>query len=343
MKKKLLATLLTLSLVAMSLSGCGGGSGDAAGDSESGDSTGAEQIVLRASSSTAPTHPYNEGLKKYAELVAERSNNTIKIDIFDSAQLGDERANIEDLQMGTLDIAVSSTGPLGNFEPSFLILDLPYLFTDYDHAHAVLDGSVGQELITKLEPLGIIGGAFWENGFREMTNSVRPINTPADCKGLKLRCMENQAHMAAFSALGMDPTPMAWSEVFTALQQGVIDGQENPIAVIYSSKINEVQPYLAVTNHVYSAAMILFSKKVMDGLTEDQQKILLDAAKEVADYERGLCEDNEAGQIAEMEKAGLQVTYPDVKPFQDALEGVYADFAKQFGQENIDAIRNYSY
>lgn len=342
MKKKLLVILLAVSLAAMGLAGCGG-TNDTGDTDSNGDTGTAEQIVLRASSSTAPTHPYNEGLRKFAELVAERSDGAIEIDIFDSAQLGDERANIEDLQLGTLDIAVSSTGPLGNFESSFLILDLPYLFTDYDHAHAVLDGSVGQELIAKLEPLGIIGGAFWENGFREMTNSVRPINTPEDCKGLKLRCMENQAHMAAFSALGMDPTPMAWSEVFTALQQGVIDGQENPIAVIYSSKINEVQPYLAVTNHVYSAAMILFSKKVMDGLSEDQQAILLDAAKEVADYERGLCEDNEAGQIAEMEEAGLQVTYPDVKPFQDALQGVYTEFAKQFGQENIDAIKNYSY
>ncbi|MGE4354152.1 MAG: TRAP transporter substrate-binding protein [Oscillospiraceae bacterium] len=347
--KRFLASFICFAFV-LSLSACGGSTGGGAdnttapaGDTGDGGSTPAETITLRASSSTAPTHPYNLGLEKFAELVSERSNGTIKIDIFPSAQLGDERANIEDLQMGTLDIAVSSTGPLGNFESSFLILDLPYLFSSYEHAHAVLDGEIGQGLIDKLDALGIVGGAFWENGFREITNSKRAINTPEDCKGLKLRCMENQAHIAAFSALGMDPTPMAWSEVFAALQQGVIDGQENPIAVIYSQKLYEIQDYLAITNHVYSAAMILFSKSVMEKLTAEQQQILLDASKEVADYERSLCEDSETEQIAEMEKAGVTVTYPDITAFQTALEGVYTDFADEFGQENIDAIRNYAY
>lgn len=340
--KKVLAMILCLAMV-LSLAACGGSdSSSASSDDGAAESTG-EVITLRASSSTAPTHPYNVGLEKFAELVAERTNGAIKIDIFPSAQLGDERANIEDLQMGTLDIAVSSTGPLGNFVSDYLILDLPYLFSNYEHAHAVLDGEIGENLKAQLTDLGIVGGAFWENGFRQMTNSKHPINTPADCAGLKLRCMENQAHIAAFSALGMDPTPMAWSEVFTAMQQGVIDGQENPIAVIYSNAVYEAQDYLAITNHVYSAAMILFSQATMSKLTEEQQQILLDAAQEVADYERSLCEDSEAEQIAEMETKGLQVTYPEIAPFQEALEGVYVDFADQFGQENIDAIRNFAY
>ena len=340
--KKVLAMILSLAMV-LSLAACGGSDSSASTDDGAATEESTEVITLRASSSTAPTHPYNVGLEKFAELVAERTNGQIKIDIFPSAQLGDERANIEDLQMGTLDIAVSSTGPLGNFVEDFLILDLPYLFSNYEHAHAVLDGEVGEGLKAQLTDLGIVGGAFWENGFRQMTNSKLAINTPADCAGLKLRCMENQAHIAAFSALGMDPTPMAWSEVFTALQQGVIDGQENPIAVIYSNAVYEAQAHLAITNHVYSAAMILFSQATMDKLTAEQQQILLDAAQECADYERSLCEDSEAEQIAEMESKGLQVTYPEIAPFQDALSGVYAQFAEQFGQENIDAIRNYAY
>ena len=340
--KKVLAMILSLAMV-LSLAACGGSDSSASTDDGAATEESTEVITLRASSSTAPTHPYNVGLEKFAELVAERTNGQIKVDIFPSAQLGDERANIEDLQMGTLDIAVSSTGPLGNFVEDFLILDLPYLFSDYEHAHAVLDGEVGEGLKAQLTDLGIVGGAFWENGFRHMTNSKLPINTPADCAGLKLRCMENQAHIAAFSALGMDPTPMAWSEVFTALQQGVIDGQENPIAVIYSNAVYEAQAHLAITNHVYSAAMILFSQATMDKLTAEQQQILLDAAQECASYERSLCEDGEAEQIAEMESKGLQVTYPEIAPFQDALSGVYAQFAEQFGQENIDAIRNYAY
>ena len=176
-----------------------------------------------------------------------------------------------------------------------------------------------------------------------MTNSKRPINSVADCAGLKLRCMENQVHMDAFTALGMDPTPMAWSEVFTALQQGVIDGQENPIAVIYSNKVYEAQEHLAITNHVYSPAMILFSKTVFEGLDPAYQTALLEAAQEAAAFERSACEDSEADQIAEMEAAGMKVTYPDTAEFQAAMAPVYEKYAEQFGQENIDAIVNFEY
>ena len=336
--KKIAALILSLAML-LALSACGGGGqtpqGSAGGDGAT--------IVLRASHSCANTHPYQLGLERFAELVKEKTNGAVEIDIFHSAQLGDERANIEDLQMGTLDIAVSSTGPLGNFVEDFLILDLPFLFTSYDHAHAVLDGEIGQNLLAKLDNVGIVGGAFWENGFREMTNSKHPINSVADCAGLKLRCMENQVHMDAFSALGMDPTPMAWSEVFTSLQQKVIDGQENPIAVIYSNAVYEAQDYLAITNHVYSPSVILFSKAVFDKLDPAYQTALMEAAAEAADYERSCCEDNEVAQISEMEEKGLQVTYPDVTEFQAAMAPVYEKYAPQFGQENIDAIVNYQY
>lgn len=339
---KRLLTILLCASMALGMTACGGG--DKPADTAAPPETAGEgtAVTLRASSSTAPSHPYNLGLERFAELVDQRTGGGVKIEIFPNAQLGDERANIEDLQMGTLDIAVTSTGPLGNFLEDYLILDLPYLFSGYDHAHAVLDGEIGQALMEELGTLNIVGGAFWENGFRQMTNSKRPIHTPADCAGLKLRCMENQAHMAAFSALDMDPTPMAWSEVFTALQQGTIDGQENPIAVIYSNAIYETQAHLAITNHVYSAALILFSQSAMDKLTPEQQEVLLTAAREVADYERSQCEDGEAEQIAKMQEAGCQVTYPDISAFQEALSGVYTTFAQQFGQDRIDEIRNYA-
>ena len=336
--KKIAALILSLAML-LALSACGSGGqtpqGSAGGDGAT--------SVLRASHSCANTHPYQLGLERFAELVKEKTNGAVEIDIFHSAQLGDERANIEDLQMGTLDIAVSSTGPLGNFVEDFLILDLPFLFTSYDHAHAVLDGEIGQNLLAKLDNVGIVGGAFWENGFREMTNSKHPINSVADCAGLKLRCMENQVHMDAFTALGMDPTPMAWSEVFTSLQQKVIDGQENPIAVIYSNAVYEAQDYMAITNHVYSPSVILFSKAVFDKLDPAYQTALMEAAAEAADYERSCCEDNEVAQISEMEEKGLQVTYPDVTEFQAAMAPVYEKYAPQFGQENIDAIVNYQY
>ena len=336
--KKIAALILSLAML-LALSACGSGGqtpqGSAGGDGAT--------IVLRASHSCANTHPYPLGLERFAELVTEQTNGAVESDIFHAAQLGGARANLEDLQMGTLDIAVSSTGPLGNFVEDFLILDLPFLFTSYDHAHAVLDGEIGQNLLAKLDNVGIVGGAFWENGFREMTNSKHPINSVADCAGLKLRCMENQVHMDAFTALGMDPTPMAWSEVFTSLQQKVIDGQENPIAVIYSNAVYEAQDYMAITNHVYSPSVILFSKAVFDKLDPAYQTALMEAAAEAADYERSCCEDNEVAQISEMEEKGLQVTYPDVTEFQAAMAPVYEKYAPQFGQENIDAIVNYQY
>lgn len=337
--KKIAALILSLAML-LALSACGSQNNAQGSAASGGDGA---TIVLRASHSCANTHPYQLGLERFAELVKEKTNGAVEIDIFHSAQLGDERANIEDLQMGTLDIAVSSTGPLGNFVEDFLILDLPFLFTGYDHAHAVLDGEIGQNLLAKLDNIGIVGGAFWENGFREMTNSKHPINSVADCAGLKLRCMENQVHMDAFSALGMDPTPMAWSEVFTSLQQKVIDGQENPIAVIYSNAVYEAQDYMAITNHVYSPSVILFSKAVFDKLDPAYQTALMEAAAEAADYERSCCEDNEVAQISEMEEKGLQVTYPDVTEFQAAMAPVYEKYAPQFGQENIDAIVNYQY
>lgn len=337
--KKIAALILSLAML-LALSACGSQNNAQGSAASGGDGA---TIVLQASHSCANTHPYQLGLERFAELVKEKTNGAVEIDIFHSAQLGDERANIEDLQMGTLDIAVSSTGPLGNFVEDFLILDLPFLFTGYDHAHAVLDGEIGQNLLAKLDNIGIVGGAFWENGFREMTNSKHPINSVADCAGLKLRCMENQVHMDAFSALGMDPTPMAWSEVFTSLQQKVIDGQENPIAVIYSNAVYEAQDYMAITNHVYSPSVILFSKAVFEKLDPAYQTALMEAAAEAADYERSCCEDNEVAQISEMEEKGLQVTYPDVTEFQAAMAPVYEKYAPQFGQENIDAIVNYQY
>lgn len=301
----------------------------------------ADPIKLRLSHSVAPTSPYHLGSMKFAELVAEKTNGEIAVDVFHSAQLGDERANIEDLQMGTLDIAVSSTGPLGNFVQDFLILDLPFLFRDYAHAHAVLDGPIGGELAAKLADIDVIGGAFWENGFREMTNSKRPINSVEDCKGLKLRCQENQVHIDAFAALGFDPTPMAWSEVFTSLQQGVIDGQENPISIIHSLGVYEAQEHLALTNHVYSPTMILFAKSTFEKLTPEQQNALMEAAKEAAVFERKQCEDGEASQIADMESKGIKVSRPDTTEFQKAMAPVYEKYAQRFGQDKIDAIVNF--
>jgi tripartite ATP-independent periplasmic transporter solute receptor, DctP family len=195
-------------------------------------------VVLKAGHAVDPSHPYHRGLVEFARLIENRTNGKYRIDLYPSAQLGNERDMIEGLQLGTLDLVVTSTGPVSNFVPRMGVVDLPYLFKNRQHAYTVLDGPIGESLLEGFKGNGIVGLAFWENGFRCLTNSRRPIKTPEDVKGLKIRTMEN---IATFKCLGASPTPMAWSEVFTSLQQGVLDGQENPISIIYHQRIYEVQ------------------------------------------------------------------------------------------------------
>jgi tripartite ATP-independent transporter DctP family solute receptor len=295
-------------------------------------------VVLKLGHAVAPEHPYHLGAVKFSELVAQRTNNKVKIDVYPSTQLGNERDMVEGLQLGTIDLVVTSTGPLGGFVPKMFVVDLPFLFRDREHAYKVLDGPNGRDLLDAFSAKGIKGLAFWENGFRQITNNVRPIEKPEDLKGIKIRTMENKVHLASFKAFGASPTPMAWSEVYTALQQKTIDAQENPIAIIYHQKIFEVQKYLALTGHFYSPTPLLMSLKVFDSLPKDIQKIMLDTAIECATYERNLLRDSEAKQIAEVKAKGMQVTTPNKKPFQDAAAPVYKEFEAQFGKETIDKI-----
>jgi len=298
----------------------------------------AQTINLKLGHAVAPEHPYHLGAVKFAELVAQRTSNKVKIDVYPSTQLGNERDMVEGLQLGTIDLVVTSTGPLGGFVPRMFVVDLPFLFRDREHAYKVLDGPIGRELLDAFSPKEIKGLAFWENGFRQITNNVRPIEKPEDLKGIKIRTMENKVHLAAFRAFGASPTPMAWSEVYTALQQKTIDGQENPIAIIYTQKVYEVQKYLTLTGHFYSPTPLLMSLKVFNALPRDTQKIFLDTAIECATYERNLLRDSEAKQLADVKAKGMQLTTPNKKPFQDAAASVYREFEGQFGKEMIDKI-----
>jgi tripartite ATP-independent transporter DctP family solute receptor len=295
-------------------------------------------VVLKLGHAVAPEHPYHLGAVRYSELIAQRTKSKVKIDVYPSTQLGNERDMVEGLQLGTIDLVVTSTGPLGGFVPRMFVVDLPFLFRDREHAYKVLDGRIGRELLDAFSAKGIRGLAFWENGFRQITNSVRPIEKPEDLKGIKIRTMENKVHLSAFRAFGASPTPMAWSEVYTALQQKTIDAQENPIAIIYFQKIYEVQKYLALTGHFYSPTPLLMSLKAFNNLPRNIQKIMLDTAMECATYERNLLRDNEAKQLAEIKAKGMQVTLPNKKPFQDAAAPVYKEFESQFGKETIDRI-----
>jgi len=299
----------------------------------------AAEFDLVEAHTTTQDHPYTLGMVRFAQLVRERTGGRVDIRIHHSRQLGDERQVVEGLQLGTVHLAVSSTGPLGGFVPDINVLDLPFLFRDASHAYKVLDGDIGRGLLEKFEAVGIKGLAFWENGFRHITTAKKPITRPTDLKGLKIRVMENRVHQAAFRQLGADATPMAWGEVFTSLQQGLLDAQENPIPIVSTFKLYEVQKFLALTGHVYSPAPVLLSKKSWDRMPSDIQKILLDTAVEVAKIQRQLNRTQEQKQLGELKAKGMTVVEePDRAAFREAMKPVFEQFQGQFGTGLVQRI-----
>ena len=247
---------------------------------------------------------------------------------------------IESVQLGTQDLVNTSTGPLGNFVSDTKVVDIPFLFRDYDHARKVMDGPIGQDILKKMPAKGLIGLAWTENGFRHMTNNKRPIVTASDAAGLKVRTMENKVHMDGYKTFSLLPTPMAFPELFGALQQGTVDGQENPIPVILSSKFAQVQKHLSLTGHVYSPAVLILSPKVWDKLAEPDRKVFVAAAQAAAVAQRKRVNDDEATGIAQLKKDGMQVVEKvDGDSFRKAVAPAYANFAKEFGADRIAAIQ----
>lgn len=285
---------------------------------------------------------YGQGAEAFAQEIEKLSNGKYKISIKPSGVLGGERDVIEGLQFGTIDLTISSTGPIGNFVPEVYALDFPFLFKSYEHAHKVLDGKIGNELLKKFEPKGLIGLSWSENGFRHLTNSKRAVRTPEDMKGLKLRTMENEVHMSAFKDLGAAPTPMSFTELFTALQQKTVDGQENPIPVITSSKFYEVQKNLTLTGHVYSPAVILMSKISWDGLNKQEKEWFKQAAKTSSAATRAAVAKMEIDGIELLKKEGVTVIDNiDKESFSKAVAGTYDKYAPKYGAELIAEIQNY--
>lgn len=288
----------------------------------------------------SPTSHYGLGAEAFIDTLTELSGGAFTGEQAPAGQLGGERDMIEGLQIGSLDVVITSTGPLGNFVPEVYALDLPFLFRDYDHARAVLDGEIGQELLAKIDENNLVGLGWSENGFRHVTNSQRPVRTPADLEGLKLRTMENRVHMEAFSEMGAAPTPMAFPELFAALQQGVVDGQENPITVITASKFWEVQGHASLTGHVYSPVAILASPILMDGLTEEQRGWFYEAAKASAAATRAEVNRLEEAGVALLRENGMEViTDIDKAPFAALAEPAYKVYTDQYGTEMVERIK----
>jgi tripartite ATP-independent transporter DctP family solute receptor len=299
------------------------------------------QTVMKISYSTSLTSHYGVGSVAFCDEVEKGTQGRYKCQQFPNAALGGEREMIEAVQLGTQDLANVSTGALGNFVPEVKIVDIPFLFRDYAHARKVMDGEFGQDLLKKITAKGIVGLAWTENGFRHMTNSKRAIVQATDASGLKMRTMENKVHMEGYKTFGILPTPMAWPEVFTALQQGTVDGQENPIPVILSAKLSQVQKHLSLTNHVYSPAVLIVSPSIWNKLNDADKKVFSEAAKKGAAAQRKKVNDDEANGIAELKKDGMQVVEQvNGESFRKAVAPAYAQYAKEFGADKIAAIQN---
>jgi TRAP-type transport system periplasmic protein len=300
----------------------------------------AAQTTMKISISVAQNSHQGVGIDTFAKEVEKRTQGRYKIQTFYSGSLGGERESIEAVQLGTQELTFTSTGPVPNFVPEARILDIPFLFRDKSHARAVLDGPIGQDMLTKFEPKGFKALAWGENGVRHMTNSKRAVNTPDDLKGLKMRTMENPVHVAAYKGFGIVPTPMAFPEVFTALQQGTVDGQENPLSVIMAAKFDQVQKHLSLTGHVYSPAIFLMSKAAFDKLSAADKTAFLESAKEAAKANRARVDEDDSKGVAELKSKGMSVVENvDKAKFVATLAPVNAEFEKQFGKDVLDKIR----
>lgn len=302
---------------------------------------GAKVKTIRAGIGLNENHPEYKGLLKWKEIVEEKTDGALEVETYPSGQLGDDRTMAEGLQLGSLEVTIPSTAPMANFIPELAVYDFPFLFPDNETADKVLDGPIGQKLLDEFDDQNMKGLAYWENGFRDLTNSKHEVKTAADFDGLKIRTMENDLHLESFRALGANPTPMAFTELFTAMQQGTVDGQENPVATIYLEKFYEAQDYMSTTHHVYSPFVFLMSKEFFDGLTEDQQKIVTDAAKEAGDYERDLIRKQADENLEALKEEGMTVTEvtPEAREeMKEIVQPVIDEYADKVGKDLVDEV-----
>ena len=302
----------------------------------------APEYTIKVGYIGSDTHPTMQAMKVFAEDVDSGSKGKIKVELYPNAQLGGDRELCEGVQMGTIQMAIPSTSALAGFDKRIQVLDLPYLFTTRKAAFEAVDGELGQKLNSYLQKKGFEVLGYQENGFRHVTNSKRPVKSPADLKGLKIRTMENPMHIAFFKELGANPTPMSWGELYTALQQGTVDAQENPYAMIDDGKFYEVQKYVSETGHVFSYEILIANKKFMDKLPSDLREVVVDAARKAIAAQRASLEKEEAAFKAKVTKAGLQaneLTPEQKKPFVEATKKVYTQFEKDLGKEIMDIAR----
>lgn len=273
-----------------------------------------------------PVHPWNAAAKQFAEEVKEKSNGALEVRVYTAGQMGSDREMLESTQSGALQMSAISTMAMSGFEPSLQIFDLPYLMPSYEVAYKVLDGEIGRQVAEKLKKKGVRNLAYWENDYRQLSNSKKPIVTVEDVAGLKIRVPETPILIGWLEALNAIPTPIAYTELYTSLQQGVVDGQDNGIFLMHSAKYYEVQKYYTLTNHIYAPVAFLINERFFSKLSPEHQQIIQRAAEHARDYQRSVSKELRNERLNEMKQAGLKVTElsPQARQqFRESAKPVY--------------------
>ncbi|MDR2931820.1 MAG: DctP family TRAP transporter solute-binding subunit [Oscillospiraceae bacterium] len=346
--KKTLAIILALFVVAGSLVGCGSSGGSASSTATSQAPTAAatsseaasavdsgtntETIELKFANVSSAVGAKGESIDMFANLVNERTNGRYNITVYHDGQLGNEISFVEDCQTGTLDIASVNFANLTNYIDAYGVFDLPYLVKSTEHADAIWMGEVGKYFLDMLGTVGLHAVANVELGFRDLSNSARAVNSAADIAGLRIRVMENAIHQEIFSAFGADPVAMNWNEAYTALQQGAIDGQDNPATHALDLNIIDVNKYLAMTDHVYNVAVFIMSDKLWQSMSAEDQALFEEIAQEVAVWERKAQRDTLETVVKAVNDAGGEVTYPDKEELFTLTQGVRDQYQEKYSE-----------
>jgi TRAP-type transport system periplasmic protein len=301
----------------------------------------AQTRTIKFANQNAKGHPIILGMERFAELVEKKSGGKMKVQVFPGGALGSDQANVSALQGGTLEMASMNSGIFASLVKEFAIYDFPFLFGNPKEADAVVDGPFGRDLHRKLEDKGLVGLAYYELGFRELTNSKRPIAKVEDIAGLKLRVIPNPINVDWVKALGANPTPLPFPELYAALEQKAVDGQENPVATIKGAKLYEVQKYLTLTNHQYNPQSVVISKKFWDGLSADEKKVIQEAATESVAYQRTQSRASLQAGLEDLKKGGMQVNElpaAEVAKLREKMKPVIEKHAATVGEGTVKAV-----
>lgn len=301
-----------------------------------------ESAIIKVGHIAPDEHSYTKGLEQFAESVEKETNGQVTFEIYGGGQLGGEREVVEQVQLGTLDMTLVTAGPLGNFVDKFSVLEMPFLFRDIDHVYKTLDGEIGKELMGLIDEQGFKTLGLWENGFRHLTTKDQTIKSPDDTKGLKMRTVENDLYVDTYQSIGSDATPIAFPEVYTSLQQGVVDGMDVSYGVMHSTKMYEVQKNLSEVGIYYAAAPLIINQEKFESLPEDVQKVLVEKGKEFTEVQRQINHDMEVDQKKDLVDKGIKIVEKkdiEIDAFAKAVEPVYKKNKDRFG-DLIERIQN---